>query len=171
MFFASRGVFPDALVDIVRMFCRSKRHALCIHHRVTTISRQYQLYSVDQRAFNPERIATWIRTQEIDTFVDRLRFTNAVLKVIQQVSARSVRTSGMLLWLTVVAQYQQLAGVTLVENYSLRPYATRLEAIQEEETWSVEGVEERWAEPVPRMHTISVAAHQHSYDHSSWDEA
>jgi predicted transcriptional regulator len=87
IFFGSRGVFPDAIVDLLSLFCRSDLDAHSIHLRTCQIAGAEGLLSRDDgKHFHHDRVRAWIAAQETDAFARGLRFTNAVMNTIRPVS-------------------------------------------------------------------------------------
>lgn len=91
IFFASRGVYPEACVDIVNNTCRSKRHAVCIHRRICRLAIDNRLY-LDQQ-FHAERVHAWIQVQGLTSFINRLRFDQTVVAAIQRVPIKDQSNS------------------------------------------------------------------------------
>lgn len=85
MFFATKGVYPKACVDIVNIFCHSKRHAACIHRRVCSLMTEYNLYCRRTRRFFENRVQDWLEVQGQASFLKSLRFNHAVNIAIQRV--------------------------------------------------------------------------------------
>lgn len=87
VYFTSRGVYPQGCVKILQLLCKSNRHFSCLGQRLDTLLEANFLYCVKRQAFLYDRIGEWIESQDVASFLFRLRFTSNVLKVVQAVSS------------------------------------------------------------------------------------
>ncbi len=85
-YYASRGVFPEGVSEILNLLCRSQRHAYCIHRRVIHIQTVNELYCFSTKRYLHDRICAWFEAQDVKIFVNRLTFAHPIAAAIQQVS-------------------------------------------------------------------------------------
>ncbi|KAK3670765.1 hypothetical protein LTR78_009337 [Recurvomyces mirabilis] len=85
LFYASRGVFPEAIREIMILLCARERHARCIHNRcISLMTKDSNLYNIDERTFDHNRVRVWIDTHDDDLFSPFLVFSKPILQSIKQ---------------------------------------------------------------------------------------
>jgi hypothetical protein len=85
VYFASKGVYPEACAEIVHIFCHSKRHPLYIHDRISHLTDENALYCPRSRRFVQPQVQVWLEAQEESSFVRSLHFNDSVTTAIKRV--------------------------------------------------------------------------------------
>jgi len=85
VFYASRGVLPEASSEILHLICGSERHVPCVKKRVCHIVKTDHLYCFYTHRFLYKRVQLWIESRANPNFLFRLRFTNSILRVVLKV--------------------------------------------------------------------------------------
>ena len=85
VFFASKGVQWEAIVDILPHLCGQIREPGSVYSRVSDLENELALFSHGKVAWDKYAVSSYYRTQALDHFLRKLRFSKGVLSIILKV--------------------------------------------------------------------------------------
>ncbi|KAK4570573.1 hypothetical protein LTR86_002655 [Recurvomyces mirabilis] len=110
LFYSSRGVFPEAIREIMLLLRAKEKHAGCIHNRcIFLMASNPGLYKLEERTFDLVKVQSWISAHDDELISRQLVFSKMILQSIKQ--------------------YQRLEFLE-----ATTPFHQRLEKIKEEST-------------------------------------
>lgn len=85
IFFASRNVYWDAIVELVRDLCGTERDLEGVCQRAATIASLRYLFCFEKRSWQLDAVSCWMNTLSLQNLGHLLRFSKPVLGIVLKV--------------------------------------------------------------------------------------